>query len=181
MIFGCGLSRTGNTSLAQALRILGYTPIKYPLSFKGLGNIYNAAVDITVIAWLDQLDFNFPDAKWILTVRDIEDWLKSCEIFFNRSLSDFDPSIKSFFIETRKVVYGRDTFDRCVWLEVYNKHYHRVITKFKPEKLLILNLDNDNSWEKLCSFIEKPIPNVTFPYLNTCYNYEAFPHQKYIG
>ena len=179
MIFGCGLSRTGNTSLGQALKILDYNPIKYPLNFQELGSIYNAAVDITVIAWLDELDSKFPDAKWILTVRNTNDWLNSCENFFNRSLSNFDTSIQDEFMQIRKIVYGSDSFDRLQWLDIYNNHYKRVVRKFPDEqKLLILNLKNDNPWGKLCAFLEKPIPLVQFPYLNSYSKYEPFPHLK---
>lgn len=131
MIFGCGLSRTGNKSLGDALKILGYNPVKYPKCVDDLGSLYNAAVDITVVAWLDELDVKFPDAKWILTVRDMESWLKSCERWFARSLDSFPEYKQSYLRHYRKVVYGSDTFDRQVWGSAYDRHIDRVVNKFK--------------------------------------------------
>ena len=39
MIFGCGLSRTGNKSLGNALKVLGYKSVKYPKLIGELGVI----------------------------------------------------------------------------------------------------------------------------------------------
>ncbi len=165
MIFGCGLSRTGNKSLGNALKTLGYNPVKYPKSIDNLGTVYDAAVDITVIAWLDQLDLKFPDAKWILTIRDMDSWLKSCERWFGRSLDDCSPTKQAYLNHFRRIVYGTETFDPVVWQEVYHRHMERILAKFseRENQLLVINICQGESWDKLCSFLEKPIPEAVFP------------------
>ncbi|HBL58306.1 MAG TPA: hypothetical protein DDZ80_07210 [Cyanobacteria bacterium UBA8803] len=165
MIFGCGLSRTGNKSLGNALKILGYNPIKYPKSIDDLGTVYDAAVDITVIAWLDELEARFPEAKWILTVRDIEAWLKSCEQWFGRSLEDCSPDKQSYLRHYRRIVYGAEVFEPELWREVYYQHLDRINTRFtgREDQLLVINICQGESWDKLCNFLDKPIKNEPFP------------------
>ena len=165
MIFGCGLSRTGNKSLGNALKVLGYKPVKYPKSIEELGVIYDAAVDITVIAWLDELDRKFPDAKWILTVRDMDSWLQSCERWFGRSLEDFTPYKQSYLRHYRQLVYGTESFDPILWQEVYHQHINRIKTKFegRADQLLVMDICQGESWEKLCTFLNKPLPDTLFP------------------
>lgn len=165
MIFGCGLSRTGNKSLGNALKIIGYNPIKYPKSIDDLGRVYDAAVDITVVAWLDELDAKFPEARWILTIRDLESWLKSCEHWFGRPLEDYSQHKQAYLRHYRNLVYGTETFDPKVWQAVYYNHLDRIMTKFKgrENQLLVINICQGDSWEKLCSFLDKPIPNAAFP------------------
>lgn len=165
MIFGCGLSRTGNKSLGDALRVLGYKSVKYPKSIDDLVSEYNAAVDITVVAWLDELDVRFPDAKWILTIRDIESWLKSCERWFGRSLDEYPEYKQDYLRHYRLMVYGSDTFDAKLWQSVYHQHIERVANKFKDRsgQLLVMNICQGESWEKLCTFIGKEVPNAPFP------------------
>jgi Sulfotransferase domain len=165
IIFGCGLSRTGNKSLGDALRVLGYKPVKYPKSIEELGSIYDAAVDITVIAWIDELEARFPDAKWIFTQRDIDSWLKSCDRWFGRSLADCSEHKKSYLMHFRRAVYGQETFDPQIWRNVYQQHEQRMLERFKnrPEQFMVMNICGGDSWDKLCNFIGKPAPNASFP------------------
>lgn len=165
IVLGCGLSRTGNKSLGNALKILGYNPIKYPKAIDDLGTTYNAAVDITVIAWFDELDAKFPDAKWILTIREMESWLNSCEKWFSRPLEQYSAYKQDYLRHYRHLVYGADSFDRELWSTVYQQHVERVKHKFqdRPHQLLIMNICEGESWEKLCSFVGKAIPSEAFP------------------
>ena len=92
-----GLAKTGSTSLAMALRILGYNVYEYPehVAFNGEEwlDIYmkgkspdfvfmykdvDAVTDRPPAFWFQEISEAFPDAKVILTVRDSEEvWLKS--------------------------------------------------------------------------------------------------------
>lgn len=165
LVFGCGLSRTGNKSLGDALKTLGYNPIKYPKSIDDLGSTYNAAVDITVIAWLDELDARFPDAKWILTIRDMESWLKSCDRWFGRSLDVYPQYKQDYLRHYRRVVYGSEKFDRNLWCSVYHQHIDRVKNKFsqRQNQLLIMNICEGENWDNLCDFLGMPVPKLSFP------------------
>ena len=96
-IFGLGLSKTGTGSLNRALELLGYKSFHYPyddLTFHELVTgqyhltlleTYDAITDITSIPYYRQLDRAY-DSKFILTIRDKEDWLQSTEVFWNTAL-----------------------------------------------------------------------------------------------
>src|ERR671913_366476 len=90
-IFGLGLSKTGTSSLSEALNIIGINTIHYPFddaTYNDLtgGNYdlqilktYQGIVDIPVAPYYAQLDKTFPGSKFILTVRDMEPWLRSVD------------------------------------------------------------------------------------------------------
>ena len=94
-IFGLGLSRTGTSSLGQAIDLLGFPTIHYPYdsdTYQELtcGNYklsvlkkYDAVVDISVAPFYAQLDIAFPGSKFILTVRDEAAWLASMKSHFS--------------------------------------------------------------------------------------------------
>ena len=86
-IICAGLPRTGNTSLAEALRILGYetlqhTPERLPLlptaetSFRVFDDV-DAVVDLPAAMYWQELIEAYPEAKLILTTRDEWSWYKS--------------------------------------------------------------------------------------------------------
>ena len=95
-VFGIGMPKTGTSSLHTALEILGIKSIHYPHDEKTVreleaGNYrlslldeYDALCDVPIPAIFAQLDECWPDSKFILTVRDQEEWLDSCENWFKR-------------------------------------------------------------------------------------------------
>ena len=95
-ILGVGLSRTGTSSLYDALMILGYNSMhlddeRLNNVFYGIDNNPNFRVydDIDAITDLPSAYFfrelleAYPNAKAILTVRDTESWWKSIYKHFN--------------------------------------------------------------------------------------------------
>lgn len=102
-----GLSKTGTTSMAAALRILGLTVHDWPEhctihadewlnilhrgkipDFAAMYNNVDAVTDIPAAFWFQEILEVFPDAKVILTVRDNEDvwvesWSKTLEVSNN--------------------------------------------------------------------------------------------------
>ena len=92
-----GLSKTGTTSLAKALQVLGYNVYdfrehfefhleqwldsfetdRHP-DFKEIYQGVDAVTDVPPAFWFEEISAAFPEAKVILTVRDSEDaWVKS--------------------------------------------------------------------------------------------------------
>ena len=85
-VFGIGLSRTGTSSLHAAFKRLGYRSVHYP-PLEGLFNFTDAcdaAADTTVAVNFKELDKRYPGSKFVFTVRDIEKWLASTRVFFER-------------------------------------------------------------------------------------------------
>ncbi|TYR78274.1 hypothetical protein FZC66_20125 [Priestia megaterium] len=90
-VFGIGLSKTGTKSLSKALKILGYKTVHFPLIRTNVEEAeynldilenYDAIADIPTAGLFPHLDIRYPKSKFILTIRNKEDWLNSCERYF---------------------------------------------------------------------------------------------------
>ena len=92
-VFVVGLQKTGLTSMAKALTRLGYTEKKIKRDITAPGGYYSSGV-IQVEPGEFVCDFApqhywwfyhlYPDAKFILTMRDMFDWLKSMKNYWDR-------------------------------------------------------------------------------------------------
>ncbi len=168
-IFGIGLSKTGTTSLNQALIELGYKSVHYPQRAElfsgdfGCLDDYDAATDIPIAPYYPQLDERYPGSKFILTVREVDDWLQSMERWLSQNRR---PS--EFVLRVRMAVYGVVAFHAGRLRYVYEKHVRDVKEYFKdrPADLLALNICAGEGWGKLCSFLNhKPVPPSAFPFV----------------
>ena len=158
MVFGIGLSKTGTTSLARALNILQYNAGHYVPSHRM--HYYDAVCDLPVPARYQHLDEQYPNSKFIYTIRDIESWLVSCEHHWNKHA----PNDRNTPI--RMEMYGSIEFDRNNFANVYQRHDADVREYFanRPDDLLIF--DVREGWLPLCSFLQKDVPSAAFPWLN---------------
>jgi len=166
-IFGIGLSRTGTRSLAEAFQLLGYTFIHNPgkngLLFQGR---LDGACDISVTRYYKELDEKFPNSKFIHTIREKEQWLKSMEMHYASKPSE---TCTPRIIGNRIAVYGQVDFNKETFSKKYDQHYKDVDIYFKerPSDLLTINLCEGDGWEKLIPFIgHTKIPRGPFPHKN---------------
>lgn len=151
-IFGIGLSRTGTLSLAKALTSVGIEMVHYP-SNKVLFNLkVPGACDLPVVINYKKLDKQYPNSKFIYTVRDKNEWLDSIENHFKR----FDVAKKGKQqADNRIAVYGQTDFHKEIFSKKYDKHDHDVRTYFKGREkdFLIINICAGEGWDKLLSFV----------------------------
>ncbi|MCF8878863.1 hypothetical protein L5876_03425 [Hyphobacterium sp. SN044] len=183
-VFGIGLSRTGTRSLTSALQILGWDCSHYPIdedTYTELSNgqydlslfkDYDGLTDITTVPFYQQFDKQYPGSKFILTVRDKDSWLRSCQNhWFNRPAfaPTDDPDEETHLLMRqflRSAVFGCYTFvpDRFSW--VYDRHIAEVKEYFKdrPEDLLIIDVVGGEGFEKLAPFLNRPKPAQPFPH-----------------
>jgi len=183
-IFGIGFLRTGTTSLTFALETLGIKTIHWPNDektydqlIKGDYNLdvmkqYQSANDLTITPFFKQFDRVFPNSKFILTVRDIDCWLESVENHWKNDINkNFTNSMSLFEKVTlfcRAANFGCLNYSKERFVEIYEEHFEKVTKHFKnrPNDLLIMDICKGEGWEKLCPFLNKPTPNVCFPYKN---------------
>jgi 3'(2'),5'-bisphosphate nucleotidase len=175
-ILGIGLSKTGTTSLAHALEILGYKTKDYPgISIYRSGDLssvdlevvdsHDALTDTPIPSFYRELDVRYPGSKFILTVREKEGWLKSCRKQFNeRSAEKQNDAHNRLFMD----LYGCTVFDEQKFLDGYERFVDGVREYFKdrPNDLLVINVTAGEGWEKLCPFLGQPVPEVQFPKAN---------------
>lgn len=166
-VFGIGLGRTGTTSLCQALGHLGYRTIHLPQQLN-LTEQYDAAGDVSVAVAFRELDWRYPNAKFILTVRPIDEWLASWQSHDTKMHRLMNGKLAGWLRRLRIQTFGQCEFDPVVWRKAYQRHYQEVVDYFeqRAHKLLLYSLCDGDGWESLCHFLEMPIPQVAFPHRN---------------
>lgn len=183
-VFGIGLSRTGTTSLTDALNLLGVRTMHYPhddQTFAELarGNYrlsvlseYQGVTDTPVAPFYAQLDRAWPGSKFILTVRAKTQWLQSAEAHWSLlkqhgKMAD-DQRFQAFADFISACVYGTIYFSAERFSYVYDVHVQNVRAYFadRPEDLLVLDITSGEGWGKLCAFLGLPVPDQDFPYVN---------------
>lgn len=183
-VFGVGLSRTGTTSLTDALNLLGIRTMHYPhddQTFAELarGNYdlsvlreYQGVTDTPVAPFYAQLDRIWPGSKFILTVRDKAQWLQSTEAHWallkQHGKMATDEGFQAFADFISACVYGTIYFSAERFSYVYDQHVQNVRAYFadRPDDLLILDITKGEGWEKLCGFLGVPVPDHDFPFVN---------------
>jgi fructose-1,6-bisphosphatase/inositol monophosphatase family enzyme len=175
-IFGIGLSKTGTSSLAQALQRLGFRTrdcmgaeryLPGDLASIDMETVlaHDALTDTPIPSFYRELDARFPGAKFVLTVRDRDGWLKSCRKQFNeRSAAAQSEAHRRLFED----LYGTNIFDEQSFAAGYERFVAGVREYFRqrPGDLLELNVSAGEGWEKLCPFLDRPVPDAPFPKAN---------------
>lgn len=170
-IFCIGFHKTGTTSLAQALKYLGFSVtgpngVNDPNIAKNAQELidnlipkFDAFQDNPWPLFYKQLCREYPDAKFILTYRDPEKWIASQVRHFGQQETPM-----------RRWIYGVGCPEgnESIYLKRYKKHNRDVVAYFKKKRqpLLILNLERGDGWKQLCSFLDMPQPTVEFPHAN---------------
>ena len=164
-IFVIGLTHTGKNSIDAALERHGMTYKHYPEPKRVLEDteLYDVINDTPVIQYIEILDRLYPTAKFILTVREIEEWLESCRAHWAWKSK---PTERHMW--NRGSVYGIVGYNEHIFRSVYKKHHRFVENYFKdrPTKLLVLNVCAGEGYEKLCPFLGLPILDEPFPHRN---------------
>lgn len=180
-VFGIGLSRTGTTSLTEALRILGYRAVHCPLSivaFNGKGlklstdivTRFDAFTDSPVARMYRELDQAFPGSKFVLTTRPIDKWLGS----MRRMRPSF--VLLTLLPKVRQLARdfsGTTSFcDEQVLARAFVNHSRNVREYFGErlgKDLLVLDVSAADAWERLCGFLGHRAPPRAFPHYNRGY------------
>lgn len=170
-IFGIGFHKTGTTSLAAALTLLGYRVTgpngvrdphiarnALPMAL-GLVPQFDAFQDNPWPILYRDLDQQFPGSKFILTVRDPEDWIKSLIGHFGSRSTPM-----------REWIYGAGSprGHEATYLARYENHNRDVRHHFAKRSgdLLVLDITRGDGWERLCPFLDRPTPRLAFPHRN---------------
>jgi hypothetical protein len=174
-VFGIGLNKTGTSSLHSALELLGYRSLHfggmdtYEHVLRAIGErkpmlTYldpepDAITDVASITYYFYLaDAQYPGSKFILTLRDIDDWLDSRKRHVERNQRMYESGeYEGPFL----------TVDLDSWALEYRRHEAVVRAYFasRPGDLLCFR-PADSDWGPLCEFLGKPVPDVRFPWEN---------------
>ena len=195
-VLGAGFGRTGTLSLKIALEKLGIGPcyhmrevISHPSHIKIWYDIsrgehpnwdrlfsgFNSAVDFPVCLFYEEIINKFPDAKFILTLRDFDSWYKSTANTIYKVPTMLPGWFKRvvypirMFIEMQVILIWVGLFknnfsDRESTELVYNEHIESVKKTIPADKLLIYRINE--GWGPLCEFLNVENPKIPFPKVN---------------
>ena len=166
-VFGLGLSKTGTSSLTKALKLLGYKAAHF-IKIHEFDN-YDAITDTPIPVIYQALDKQYSNAKFVLTIRDAEDWVKSFQAHIERQKwTERYPKMRGEALLTTMQLYGTIYFDRQKFLDGYNRYHQEVLEYFadRNDDLLVMDICKGDGWEKLCPFLNVAIPETTFPIKN---------------
>lgn len=180
-IFCIGLHKTGTVSLEAALQQLGFQTrhgwVKHsdmieaamhcglkPLEFLHEEIGFNepeadyAYLDLYAVrdhfVWMDR---EYPGSKFILTVRDMKDWVESVKKQIKKRPDS--PFFHHYYFQ-----------DELQWTSFHHMHVKTVLKYFdiheKRDQLLIMDIANGDGFEKLCPFLGKDVLDQPFPHKN---------------
>ncbi|MGF1458210.1 MAG: sulfotransferase family protein [Leptolyngbyaceae cyanobacterium] len=162
-VWDIGLPRTGTSTFCQAVKLLGYGKVKHNPRLEHLQDL-DAASDAGCVIYYKYLDYKHPNSKFVLCTRNLQDWLDSAEFIYTKY-----PSVdRDIAILRRMMLYETVTFDRQKFIDAYHRYHADVRRYFKDRlgDLLEMDITAGDGWEKLCPFLELPIPDQPFPHTN---------------
>lgn len=172
-VFGIGFHKTGTTSLASALTILGYRVTgpnnvsepdigeTYPALTRALSEQFDAFQDNPWPLVYREMDAQWPDAKFILTVRAPAAWIASQTGHFANVST---PMREHIYGVGRGAPIGNEDH----YVAVMQAHNAAVRSYFadRPGKLLEMQFSAGDGWQELCGFLGHPVPDMLFPHSN---------------
>ncbi|KAF4343896.1 hypothetical protein FBEOM_2131 [Fusarium beomiforme] len=200
-----GQSRTGTMAIVKALEQLGYTPYHMSAALGGpkanldlwrealdakfhkkgipwgreefdkiLGP-YDAVADVPAICFVEELVAAYPEAKVIVTQRDVDSWLRSMDSTGGRvlrwplwsTLARWDPALAGPFWEFAKKVMPAnfhtmtDFSEKSPARQAFHDHYDLVKRTVPADRMLEFKVQE--GWGPLCRFLDQDIPEGEFP------------------
>lgn len=176
-IFGIGVARTGTTTLAKALEILGYKSVHVECNVMEVTTTNNgdsfsinkdvienneAVVGTPLSPCYQMLAEKYPDAKFILTIRESDSWLHSCSLGFitDKYMDDNHRALHRWLYDS--ILYDKDRFIKG-YVDFVTSVLSFFYNNFK-NRLLAYNICSGSGWQPLCKFLGKDIPLCPLPH-----------------
>ena len=185
-VVGSGMGRTGTKSMQSALNMLGFGPchhmvemFKHPESMvlwieAGAGRPnwdaifdgYCSMVDYPGAAYWREIAAYYPDAKVLHTVRDPDAWFESTQatIFAPGGPAFRNGPTKPFF-DSFAAPFREHVHDRAFMTDYFRRHTEEVKATIPADRLLIHEVGE--GWERLCKFLDVPLPAEPYPSENS--------------
>ena len=180
-VFCVGMNKTGTSTLHHCFEALKLTPIASPKAYGPQerrqidhfykNKSYDAMLDIAaryksfedrpwnMWTMYRQAHERFPDSRFILTVRESQSWWRSTE----RWITVTKPEVLARY-QLHLRVHDANKESMVESFERYNRE---VEAYFKGTgRLLVIDVEKGDGWEKLCGFLGVPVPNLEFPHAN---------------
>ncbi|CAG7931562.1 unnamed protein product [Penicillium olsonii] len=141
--------------------------------FDRLIGAYDAVMDIPACLFWEDLSRAYPDAKIILTTRDVNSWYTSANatvfkfmrIPFFRFWHRMDSTVLGPLFRQSELVWkifcGND-YEESVVKQAYLDHYDRIRAAIPQDRLLEFETGK-SGWKELCEFLDEPVPDEPWP------------------
>ena len=128
-------------------------------------------IPFSLPAFYKHVDKKYPKCKFVLTVRsDSNIWYKSFENYYGgQEKIKNDPYLeRGFLYNTFKTMFQSEDFNKEICMNVYKKHIEDVKKYFagNNKRLLVLDVSEKDSYEKLCLFLGKMPQRESFEWKN---------------
>lgn len=180
-VFCVGFNKTGTSTMKKCFEALGMVPVACPsasgmkpmrlfsrivhegdyATSLSLARGYAAFEDRPWNVWemYRRADQAFPGSKFILTLRDSESWWRSVENWIVHR----KPHLLGRYLKHLKASH----FSKADFIRGYEAYNREVISYFQDaDNFLVVNLAEGDAWGKLCPFLDKPLPRISFPHAN---------------
>lgn len=193
-IIGAGFGRTGTSSLKMALEHLGFGPTHHmfeirdnppllplwqaasrgqTIDFDEAFAHYRSQVDWPGARYWRELADHYPHARVILTHRDPDEWFDSVQHTIvpfldqrgQHGIEHVDAIANMAHRLIAKAIFDDRMNDRAHATAVFNQHIATVQATIPAARLL--TFDVSQGWEPLCNFLGCPVPQISFPRLNS--------------
>ena len=178
-VIGIGLPKTGTSSLNKILNNNGIKSIHFgspacnEVRSKMLDGIYtfdvlnrNRGITNAFEMVYPQVDKNYPNSKFIHTVREKNSWLVSIKEHLERSISK---GVDQRIMKHHLLTFGCYFYNEDRFSYVYDTHQQMVKEYFKdrPNDVLTVNIIEEHDCvKKICNFLEIPIKNASRVHIN---------------
>ena len=145
---------------------------------------YAACVDEPAAFYWLPLSRAFPEALFILSVRDTQSWWTSMKVLLDHRAQEWsDPESiipsRMEFLEFESAIYGDDDslYSESANKTAFEKHnaavqeYARKNPQF-GERLLVWNVKQ--GWEPICRALDLPVPDFPFPHANKASEFHGY-------
>ncbi|KAK7062393.1 hypothetical protein R3P38DRAFT_3167382 [Favolaschia claudopus] len=213
-VLALGFSRTGTTSMRIALEKLGYNETNHgftvwtnPLEmemwtvdggdqrqvlWQGQAiRTRRAVTDIPHILFAKELIVAYPEAKVILTTRNVDSWWKSYHDTIGNALNScigdltarIDAKtagkVREFWRLAFLAMFGTTNVTEEVAKKRYLEYYDEVRSFVPADRLLEYRVGE--GWESLCQFLEKDVPSEPFPKTNDTQAFQDHMKQRVVS
>jgi hypothetical protein len=174
-VFGIGLGKSGTSTIGPALKLMGYENVHYDFrmspfllddprafDFSHLYEDFDSTEDPPVALYYEEMRRVYPTARFILTVRDAEDWYQ--DFFAHRFdiLRSAEGFLPFWTAMVSQLAYGaaHPEGNKETWIAHFNAHNERVPQVIPAAQLLVIDIFKTNSsgfWRSLCSFLDETL------------------------
>lgn len=197
-VFCIGRNKTGTTSLELVLQEFGYKMGNQTVGELLVKSYANNDWDKIIkfcnsaeafqdapFSWPNTwifLHYAFPEAKFILTLRDEEEWYKSITSFHSKlftnnqripnkeDLLNADYNYIGYIWESNRAVWKTpedDVYNKEILIANYKRHNEDVMYYFKDKpNFLCIDVSEKDSYLKVARFLNKEPLHKQFPHLN---------------